>query len=53
MESGQSELVRKIIAQQAEFVEVVVIGEFQEAEGRCSLAANLKRVGKGVLGKPL
>jgi heme-degrading monooxygenase HmoA len=32
MESGQSELVRKIIAQQAEFVEVVVIGEFQEAE---------------------
>lgn len=32
MESRQSELVREIIAEQAEFVDVVVIGEFEEAE---------------------
>ncbi|MDK1024157.1 MAG: antibiotic biosynthesis monooxygenase [Gammaproteobacteria bacterium] len=32
MEARQSELVRKIIAEQAEFVEVVVIGEFEEPE---------------------
>ena len=32
MESQQTEAVRKIIAEQAEFVDVHVIGEFEEAE---------------------
>lgn len=32
MEAKQSELVRKIIAEQADFVDVVVIGEFEEPE---------------------
>ena len=32
MESQQTERVRRIIEQQAEFVEVVIIGEFEEAE---------------------
>ncbi len=32
MEARQSEQVRKIIAEQAEFVDVVVIGEFEEPQ---------------------